>query len=161
MSFIASGFSGATTGTAVAPGVGTAVGAVAGVVASLTGSNKEAQREQYLNQQAALATQGNVGALKLIYDWANGVSATEYDGTNRGNEPTQSRQFAQQILLRLQQNGISYNPNTGQVQFPGISSLGFASLSSIAGGNSLVALIEMGLLVVAAVVVIDAVIGKK
>jgi hypothetical protein len=163
VSAFASAFGGAATGTAVAPGIGTAIGAAVGAFSSLiSGDPKEAQREAYLNQQAALAQSGNAGALQDIYDWANGISATEYDGTNRGNEPAQSRQYAQQILLNLQKNGISWNPTTQSMQYPGIagSVAGVTQIATTLGGSPLVGFVEIALLILAALVVADHFGGK-
>lgn len=160
MSAFTTGFSGAASGaaagTTVAPGVGTAIGAAVGAFGSLFGGpNLEAQREQYLNAQAAQAQSGNAGALKLIYDWANGISATEYDGTNRGNEPSASKLYAQQILLNFQKNGISWDPNTQTMQYPGIagSAAGVTAISNIVGGDPIVGFIEIAGIIVVAIFV--------
>jgi hypothetical protein len=160
MSAFATGFGGAAqgaaAGTAVAPGVGTAIGAAVGAFTSLvSGPNLETQREAYLNQQAALAQSGNAGALKDIYDWANQISDTEYDNTNRGNEPLASRQYAQQILLNLQKNGISWNPTTQSMQYPGIagSVAGVTQIANVLQGTPLVGFIEVALIIWAAIAV--------
>jgi hypothetical protein len=165
MSGFATGFAGgAAAGTAVAPGVGTAIGAAVGAFSSLIGGDqKEQQREAYLNQQAALAQGGNADALKDIYDWANGISATEYDGTNRGDEPTQSRQYAQQILLNLQKNGISWNPTTQSMQYPGIagSVAGVTQIATVVGGSPFVGFLEIALVIAAAIAIADYLGGGK
>lgn len=149
-----------TTGLASGNPVSTvsaAVGAFGSLISSIDKSNLEPQREAYLNNQAAAAQNGNAGALKLIYDWANGISATEYDGTNRGNEPTQSRQYAQQILMNLQKNGISWDPNTNSMQYPGIagSAAGVAAIATVVGGSPLVGFLEIGLIIIAAIAIAD------
>jgi hypothetical protein len=154
----------AATGTAVAGPAGTiggaVLGAAIGVFTSVVSTDqKEAQREQYLNAQAADAQNGNLGALKLIYDWANGISATEWDGTNRGNEPNESKLFAQQILMNLQKNGITYNPSAGLVSFPGVSALGATTLSALTQGNGIVGLVELVAAFIGVVLLTEAIIG--
>jgi hypothetical protein len=151
-------------GAMAAPqGVSAAVGAVSSIVSALDpNAAKEGQREAYLNTQAAQAQSGNAGALKLIYDWANGISATECDGTNRGDEPSASKQYAQQILLNLQRFGITYSPTTGAMGLPGTTASGFLAIGNLfqGGSNASTLILELGVVVVAAIL-IAMVVGKK
>jgi hypothetical protein len=124
---------------AILAGLATALPSVLGAV---SGNSKEAQRESYLNAQATLARAGNAGAWKDISDWANGISATEYDGTNRGNEPAASRAYAQRLLQTLPPptSGISTQTGTAVAQQ--------TAVASVLGGSNFMLLALVGIVVI-------------
>jgi hypothetical protein len=142
---------GAAVGTAVLPGVGTAIGSVVGdAVAGLFGGGSGKDQERYAREQAlAQRVVAGVSVGGVSAD-ANAAAITLYQnasGCCGDNNPAITRQYAQQFINTLQQQGIDVGPN-GVIQTNSAianAGIAFASAFGVAPGSPAVGWIFVGL----------------
>jgi hypothetical protein len=107
---------GAAIGTAALPGVGTAIGSVLGGLLGsvIGGGTSAADQERYAREQAL--AQRIVAGISIggVSSDANAAAVTLYQnasGCCGDNNPAITRQYAQQFIAQLEQQGIGIGPN--------------------------------------------------